>query len=91
MRGSRSLIRVVALAAAAVTTFWLLALNCRLYEPNRVDTAIAQLRFLAKSLEQGGAERMQSIFPEGYVYLVMRFIRADHPARSAGTRTALRD
>ena len=57
---------VVAASVAAV--LGLAVLNRRLYEPDRVDTAVAQLRFLAKSLEEGGAERMQSAFPEGYVF-----------------------
>jgi hypothetical protein len=33
-----------------------------------MGTAMAQLRFLEKSLDEGGAERMQSMFPEGYVF-----------------------
>ena len=62
------LVRLALIAATAGAALWLALLNCRLYKPGRVDTAIAQLRFLEKSLADGGAERMQSIFPEGYVF-----------------------
>jgi hypothetical protein len=62
------LVRLVLMAAAAGATLWLVLLNRRLYQPGRVETAIAQLRFLEKSLADGEAERMQSLFPEGYVF-----------------------
>src|SRR5882672_4547286 len=68
MRRSSSLARYVRLAAAAVAILWLAAVNWRLYKPGRVETAIPQLRFLAKSLDGGAAERMQGLFPEGYVF-----------------------
>jgi hypothetical protein len=61
-------VRLVLIAGIVAFTIWLALLNRRLYKPGRVDTAIAQLRFLEKSLADGGAERMQSIFPEGYVF-----------------------
>jgi hypothetical protein len=58
----------VLIAAIAGATLWLVLLNRRLYQPGRVETAIAQLRFLEKALPDGEAERMQSLFPEGYVF-----------------------
>jgi hypothetical protein len=68
MRRIFSLIRRALIAVAAVALLCLAALNWRLYKPGRVETAIAQLRFLEESLDEGGAERMQSLFPEGYVF-----------------------
>jgi hypothetical protein len=68
MRLALGFVRLLLIAATAGTTWWLVLLNCRLYRPGRVDTAIAQLTFLEKSLADGGAERMQSVFPEGYVF-----------------------
>jgi hypothetical protein len=68
MRRSLVLVRSVRLAAVAVAMLWLAALNVRLYKPGSVETAIPQLRFLAKSLAGDGAERMQGLFPEGYVF-----------------------
>lgn len=56
------------MAVAAVALLALAVLNWRLYRPGRVETAIAQLRFLEESLDEGGAGRMQSFFPEGYVF-----------------------
>jgi hypothetical protein len=67
-RRTLRLVRLVLIAATAGATLWLVLLNRRLYKPGRVETAIAQLRFLEKSLADGEAERMQSIFPEGYVF-----------------------
>src|SRR5262245_1618879 len=61
-------LRLALIAATAASILWLVLLNYRLYEPGCVDAAIAQLRFLERSLDQGGAERMQAIFPEGYVF-----------------------
>ncbi len=43
-------------------------LNIRAHRPGNVDTAIAQIRFLDRSLQEGAAERMQAVFPEGYVF-----------------------
>ena len=68
MRSARSLLWIVLLAGTALSVPWLVELNYRLYRPGRVETAIAQLRFLATSLDEGGADRMQAIFPEGYVF-----------------------
>jgi hypothetical protein len=61
-------VRLALTAVTAAFVLWLALLNFRLYRPGRVETAIAQLRFLESSLAEGGAERMQSIFPEGYVF-----------------------
>ncbi len=58
---------MVLIAATASATLWLVLLNRRLYRPGRVETALAQLRFLGHSLGDGEAERMQALFPEGYV------------------------
>lgn len=63
-----SLARFTIAAAAVLMVLSLAALNCRLYQENRVETAIAQLQFLENSLDAGGAERMQFLFPEGYVF-----------------------
>jgi len=41
--------------------------NLRAHRPGDLDTAIAQLRFIERSLAHGGADRMQRIFPEGYL------------------------
>src|SRR4051812_23686946 len=68
MRRISSLIRRALMVVAAVALLSLAVLNWRLYRPGRVETAIAQLRFLEESLDEGGAERMQSFFPEGYVF-----------------------
>jgi hypothetical protein len=46
----------------------LLLLNSRLYGPLDPDLTTAQLRHLATALERGGAERMQALFPEGFVF-----------------------
>ena len=62
------LVRLLLIAATAGATLWLVLLNRRLYQPGRVETAIAQLRFLETSLADRGAERMQALFPEGYVF-----------------------
>jgi hypothetical protein len=68
LKSTRRTLRLVLIAAAAGATLWLALLNRRLYRPGRVETAIAQLRFLEKSLAAGEADRMQSLFPEGYVF-----------------------
>ena len=57
---------IIVLAAAAILV--LVLLNVRLYKPGRTDTAITQLAFLKQSLSEGGAERMQLLFPEGYLF-----------------------
>lgn len=68
MRNSFSLARIGLMTTAAAAIMWLAVTNWRICSPGRVETAIAQLRFLAKALDEGGAERMQSMFPEGYVF-----------------------
>ena len=42
--------------------------NIRIHNPGNLKTTIAQLHFLKKDLADGAAERMQNIFPEGYVF-----------------------
>lgn len=43
-------------------------LNYRAYSPGDTQTVLSQLEFLGHSLHDGGGERMQQIFPEGYVF-----------------------
>jgi hypothetical protein len=43
-------------------------LNWRAYSPGDSETLLSQLRYLGRSLDGGSGERMQSIFPEGYVF-----------------------
>ena len=61
-------VRLTLIIVTATLLVWLASLNVRLYRPGRVDAAVAQLRFLKQSLDQGGAESMQALFPEGYVF-----------------------
>ena len=61
--------RLVALAALLGVALDVSAINVRLYRPSRMETALAQLRFLQGTLEDGGAARMQQWFPEGYVFM----------------------
>jgi hypothetical protein len=63
-----SIMKLVVVVAAAAAIYWMASLNLGLYKPGRLETAVAQLRFLSRELERGGAERMQSLFPEGYVF-----------------------
>lgn len=92
MRRSSSLARLVLIAAAVASLLWLADLNWRLYKPGRLDTAIAQLRFLAKSLDEGGAERMQSMFPEGYVFTWALYgLASAHVARALPPSDPRRD
>jgi hypothetical protein len=98
MRRIFSLLRRALLAVAAIALLCLAVLNWRLYKPGRVETAIAQLRFLEESLDEGGAERMQSIFPEGYVFTwalyglasanVARALSPSDPRRDEALRAA---
>ncbi|MBI3861839.1 MAG: hypothetical protein HY290_08075 [Planctomycetia bacterium] len=47
----------------------LLALvNFRAHRPGDAETVVSQLQFLGDSLHEGSGERMQSSFPEGYVF-----------------------
>jgi hypothetical protein len=55
-------------ALVALIIVFLLVLNVRLYQPGRIDTTITQLHFIGHSLDEGGAERMQQLFPEGYLF-----------------------
>jgi len=68
MRNLYFLFRILFAIAAVIVLIWLGAANLRLYKTDRLETAVAQLRFLKQSLADGGAERMQSLFPEGYVF-----------------------
>lgn len=54
--------------AAVWAILGLAALHRRLYRPGGTEATIAQLRFLTGALEDGAAERMQGMFPEGYVF-----------------------
>ena len=47
---------------------FVLLVNLRAYRPGNVHTAFAQLRHLHRALEQGAAQEMQALFPEGYVF-----------------------
>jgi hypothetical protein len=47
---------------------FLLLLNVRLHQPGGSSTVHAQLRYLEGKLDEGGAEEMQTLFPEGYVF-----------------------
>src|SRR5262245_32550322 len=92
------LIRRALAAAAAIALLLLAVLNFRLYGPGRVEAAIAQLRFLEGSFAAGGAERMQSFFPEGYVFTwalyglssanVARALSPSDPRREEALRAA---
>ncbi len=72
--------------------------NVRLHRPGSDQTARAQLQFLAQSLDEGGAERMQRWFPEGYVFTwalyglasaqVARDLAVDDPDREVLLREA---
>ncbi len=50
----------------------LIVLNVRLYSdtdyPNPAPDVTAQLRFLDRMVDDGAAEEMQQLFPEGYVF-----------------------
>lgn len=83
--------RMIAIGVAMVLAL-LLLLNVRLHSPGNNDTVSSQLRFLEASLSDGGGERMQRLFPEGYVFTwalyglasaqVARGLPADSPDRS---------
>ncbi|HEX8672624.1 MAG TPA: hypothetical protein VF710_12090, partial [Longimicrobium sp.] len=57
------LLGIIALALA-----FLLLLNVRLHRPGGAGTVQAQLRYLEGALEDGAADDMQRLFPEGYVF-----------------------
>ncbi len=65
----------VRLTFAALVTVLLIVLNLRLYrspyaEAGQLDTeGLAQLRFLDEAIADGAADRMQRLFPEGFVFL----------------------
>jgi hypothetical protein len=46
----------------------LLLLNVRLHRPGGPSTVEAQLRYLEDELHDGAAEKMQRLFPEGFVF-----------------------
>jgi hypothetical protein len=60
--------RVLVTALVTVATLGLGLLNWRAYRPGDPSTTIAQLRYLKGALDDGAAERMQGLFPEGYVF-----------------------
>lgn len=68
MRCLHLIFRILFAIVACIVLIWLVATNWRLYKTDRMETAIAQLGFLKQSLGDGGAERMQTLFPEGYVF-----------------------
>jgi len=68
LRSLPPVVRFLVRTAAATILVVLAILNWRIHDPGRVETAIAQLRFLSESLEEDGADRMQAVFPEGYVF-----------------------
>lgn len=47
---------------------FLALLNVRAHRPGDIDTTVAQLRFIQDALSGSAAERMQKVFPEGYVF-----------------------
>ena len=53
---------------AGLIAFVILLGNIRLHRPGSERTTQAQLEFLARTLDAGGATRMQQWFPEGYVF-----------------------
>lgn len=74
-------------AGFACALLFLLGLtNGRLYGGSSPSRADAQLRFLAGALDRGAAERMQGLFPEGYVFTWALFGAA--AAQVAGTLPA---
>lgn len=86
------LARLALMIASAAVILWVANLNWRLVNPGRVETAVSQLRFLAKSLDGGGAERMQSVFPEGYVFTWALYgLAAAQVARTLPPSDARRD
>lgn len=64
MTGRRSVGLVLWLLLAAA----LLLVNLRAYRPGNTHTAFAQLRHLHRAVENGAAQQMQALFPEGYVF-----------------------
>jgi len=68
MRRLSSLSQLFVVVLAAIIMIWMGAINIGLYAPRRVETPLAQLRFLSGALDGGGAALMQAIFPEGYVF-----------------------
>lgn len=53
---------------AAVIVVPLALTNVRTHSPGDRDSVCAQLRFLEGALAHGAAERMQELFPEGFVF-----------------------
>ncbi len=67
-RVRRIALNAVVATVACAALLWLACLNFRTYRPGRLDTAVAQLAFLEGALHEGAGERMQALFPEGYVF-----------------------
>lgn len=59
-----------AISRFAVLLFgiFILVLNVRLHRPGNVPVVLAQLEYLEDALAKGADEKMQSYFPEGYVF-----------------------
>jgi hypothetical protein len=68
MKVFRILARGAATTVIVALVLLLALLNARLYQPGRVTTSMTQLQFIKQSLNEGGAERMQQLFPEGYLF-----------------------
>jgi hypothetical protein len=60
--------RILAGIAILAALAFLLLLNVRLHRPGGPRTVRAQLRHLEGVMGRGGAEEMQTLFPEGYVF-----------------------
>jgi hypothetical protein len=98
MRIVRTLGLTVAVLLVSAIILLLALTNFRLYSPGRTDTAMSQLYFLKQSLSEGGAERMQTLFPEGYLFTwalygltsanVARSLPPDDPRRTEALRAA---
>jgi hypothetical protein len=98
MQTIRTLFRFITILVAVAAVLLLLILNVRLYQPGRIDTAMTQLHFLKQSLAEGGAERMQTLFPEGYLFTwalygltsanVARALPPSDPRRAEALRAA---
>lgn len=62
------ILRVLYTLLAASLSGIILILNLRAYSPGDLETTVAQLAFLKEAMVQGAADRMQDVYPEGYVF-----------------------
>jgi len=75
-RLSRRLLRRALAIVSGLSALALLTLNLQLYSPESADygpdqlgeDVVPQLRFLGQALRRGAGERMQAVFPEGYLF-----------------------